>query len=28
VPEIVALPITGGLPDYLNWVLESTQVLQ
>jgi periplasmic divalent cation tolerance protein len=25
VPEIVALPITAGLADYLGWVLESTQ---
>jgi periplasmic divalent cation tolerance protein len=25
VPEIVALPIIAGWPDYLNWVQESTQ---
>jgi periplasmic divalent cation tolerance protein len=25
VPEIVALPITAGLAEYLDWVLESTQ---
>lgn len=25
VPEIVALPITQGLPDYLNWIRECTQ---
>jgi periplasmic divalent cation tolerance protein len=25
VPEIVALPIVGGLPDYLNWVSTCTQ---
>lgn len=25
VPEIVALPITAGLADYLDWVLESTR---
>ncbi len=24
VPEIIALPITGGLPAYLQWVREST----
>jgi len=24
VPEIVALPVEKGLPDYLNWVVEST----
>lgn len=24
VPEIVALPISGGLPDYLNWILNET----
>jgi periplasmic divalent cation tolerance protein len=23
VPEIVALPITGGSPEYLTWLLES-----
>lgn len=24
VPEIVSIPITEGLPDYLRWVLETT----
>ncbi len=24
VPEIIALPITGGNPDYLTWVDENT----
>ncbi|MBL8431293.1 MAG: divalent-cation tolerance protein CutA [Dechloromonas sp.] len=24
IPEIVALPITAGLPAYLNWVAEET----
>ena len=24
VPEIIALPITAGLPAYLNWVAEET----
>lgn len=24
VPEIVAFPITRGLPDYLNWVVDET----
>ncbi len=24
VPEIIALPITGGLPDYLSWVTQCT----
>lgn len=23
VPEIIALPITGGSPEYLTWLLES-----
>ena len=23
VPEIILLPVTGGLPDYLRWVTES-----
>lgn len=23
VPECIALPITGGLPDYLRWIAES-----
>lgn len=25
VPEIIALPITDGLPEYLQWVKEETQ---
>ncbi len=25
VPEIISFPIAEGLPDYLNWVLESTR---
>lgn len=25
LPEIVALPLSGGLPAYLNWVREQTQ---
>jgi len=25
VPEIVAFPVTHGLPDYLSWVLEATR---
>lgn len=25
VPEIISLPVTGGLGDYLSWVLESTR---
>ncbi|MEZ0395961.1 MAG: divalent-cation tolerance protein CutA [Anaerolineales bacterium] len=25
VPEIIALPLVGGLDAYLNWVAESTQ---
>lgn len=24
LPEIIAVPITGGLPDYLSWVSECT----
>ena len=24
VPQIVKLPITGGLPEYLNWISEET----
>ena len=24
VPEIIALPVTAGLPSYLSWVREST----
>lgn len=25
VPEVIALPILGGNPDYMNWVLENTK---
>ncbi len=25
VPEIIALPVTAGLPEYLNWVVQETQ---
>jgi len=25
VPEIIALPITAGLPDYLTWMTQCTQ---
>ena len=25
VPEIIRLPITGGLPEYLRWVDENTE---
>jgi periplasmic divalent cation tolerance protein len=25
VPEIIALPITGGLPQYLGWMKDSTK---
>ena len=25
LPEIIATPITHGLPDYLNWIVEKTQ---
>ena len=25
VPEIIALPIVGGNPDYLNWIKEETE---
>jgi periplasmic divalent cation tolerance protein len=25
VPEIIALPVSAGLPDYLNWVVQETQ---
>ncbi len=24
LPEVVALPVTGGLPAYLNWVIQCT----
>ncbi|MDZ4722919.1 MAG: divalent-cation tolerance protein CutA [candidate division Zixibacteria bacterium] len=24
LPEIIALPVTEGLPDYINWVLDET----
>jgi periplasmic divalent cation tolerance protein len=26
LPEIIALPVSAGLPDYLNWVVQETQV--
>ncbi len=25
LPEIIALPITAGLPEYLNWISQCTQ---
>jgi periplasmic divalent cation tolerance protein len=25
LPEIIALPVTKGLPDYLNWVAKEIQ---
>jgi len=25
IPEVIALPIIGGNPDYLNWIGEETQ---
>ncbi len=25
VPEIIALPVMAGLPEYLNWVAQETQ---
>jgi periplasmic divalent cation tolerance protein len=25
VPEIIALPVSEGLPEYLNWVVQETQ---
>lgn len=25
LPEIVAVPVAAGLPDYLNWVVQETQ---
>ena len=25
VPELIALPLTDGLPDYLNWITTCTQ---
>ena len=25
VPEIIALPVEAGLPEYLNWVVQETQ---
>ncbi len=25
LPEIIALPVTSGLPEYLNWVIQETQ---
>lgn len=24
IPEIIALPVSAGLPEYLNWVLQET----
>jgi len=24
LPEIIALPVAAGLPDYLNWVVRET----
>jgi periplasmic divalent cation tolerance protein len=26
VPEIIALPVSAGLPDYLNWVAQETSL--
>jgi periplasmic divalent cation tolerance protein len=26
LPEIIALPVSAGLPEYLNWVVQETQV--
>ena len=26
VPEVIAVPITSGLPDYLEWVAEETAI--
>jgi periplasmic divalent cation tolerance protein len=28
VPEIIALPVTAGLPEYLNWVVTETRNLR
>ncbi len=28
VPEIIALPVTHALPDYLDWVKSATQILK
>jgi periplasmic divalent cation tolerance protein len=25
VPELIALPVNAGLPEYLNWVVQETQ---
>jgi periplasmic divalent cation tolerance protein len=25
VPELIALPVSAGLPEYLNWVVQETQ---
>ncbi len=25
LPEIIAIPVTGGLPAYLHWVVQETQ---
>ncbi|MEE8404582.1 MAG: divalent cation tolerance protein CutA, partial [candidate division Zixibacteria bacterium] len=24
IPEIIAMPVAEGLPDYVNWVIEET----
>jgi periplasmic divalent cation tolerance protein len=26
VPEIISFPVADGLPEYLNWVIESTRL--
>ena len=26
IPEIIALPVNVGLPEYLNWVVQETQI--
>jgi len=26
IPEIIALPVNAGLPEYLNWVVQETQI--
>lgn len=26
LPEIIALPVSAGLPEYLNWVVQESQV--
>jgi len=25
IPELIALPVSAGLPEYLNWVVQETQ---